>query len=93
MLYPSLDHKKLNLVVSELRNKGLWAERHSYSIRIMYAREFVASLHLYPGFNEAVLRLYGKPEANKLVLEAVESALGKHLPGLFVKLVFIKRFG
>ncbi|MEM2024893.1 MAG: hypothetical protein QXW94_01200 [Desulfurococcaceae archaeon] len=93
MFYSGVDHKKLNLVVSELRNKGLWAERHSYSIRIMYAREFVASLHLYPGFNEAVLRLYGKPETNKVVAEAVESALGKHLPGFFVKLIFVERFG
>lgn len=55
----SIDVKRLNRLVNELRKRGLWAERHSYSIRIIYNNIIVASLHLYPGFNEAILRLYG----------------------------------
>jgi len=55
----SIDVKRLNRLINELRKRGLWAERHSYSIRIIYNNTIVASLHLYPGFNEAVLRLYG----------------------------------
>ncbi|MEM1773435.1 MAG: hypothetical protein QXQ71_06405, partial [Desulfurococcaceae archaeon] len=64
MLPIGISVKVLNSIVDELRKRGLWAERHSYSIRIMYNGEFVASLHIYPGFNEAVLRLYGSEESN-----------------------------
>ncbi len=59
MLIESRDVRRLNRLVNELKKHSLWVERHSYSIRIIYNNTIVASLHLYPGFNEAVLRLYG----------------------------------
>jgi hypothetical protein len=73
----------LNKLVEELNEKNLYAERHSYSIRMMYNGRFVASLHLYPGFNQAVLRLYGESEAiNKKVSEIVAELVKKYLENL-----------
>jgi len=75
--------KVLNKLVEELNQRGLYAERHSYSIRMMYQGRFVASLHLYPGFNQAVLRVYGESERiNKTVEEVVEELVKKYLEGL-----------
>lgn len=79
MLPVGIDVRVLNKIVNELRELDLWAERHSYSIRIMHKDMFVASLHLYPGYNEAVLRLYGG-EANKHVQNVVRAVLEKYLP-------------
>ncbi|QOR95017.1 hypothetical protein IMZ38_03735 [Thermosphaera chiliense] len=75
--------KVLNKLVEELNQRGLYAERHSYSIRMMYQGRFVASLHLYPGFNQAVLRVYGESERiNKTVEEVVEELVKKYLGDL-----------
>lgn len=92
MLPRGISHRALNGLVQELREGGLWAERHSYSIRIMYEGKFVASLHLYPGFNEAQLRLYGDSlEVNELVRERVLKAVERHLGGLRVEAKLIRR--
>ncbi|MFZ8791637.1 MAG: hypothetical protein ACO2OS_05090 [Thermosphaera aggregans] len=73
----------LNKLVEELNEKNLYAERHSYSIRMMYNGRFVASLHLYPGFNQAVLRVYGESEViNKKVSEIVVELVRKYLKNL-----------
>lgn len=45
-----------------LRESGLWVERHSYSFRIMYGGRIVGSLHIYPGFREAILKVYNVNE-------------------------------
>ncbi|ADV64555.1 hypothetical protein Desmu_0236 [Desulfurococcus mucosus DSM 2162] len=84
----------LNAMVNELRRNGLWAERHSYSIRIMYNGVFIASLHLYPGFNEAVLRLIsGDPDAVSTARNTVVGVLKKYLPEYVVKEVELGRAG
>jgi len=90
MLPVGLNVKLLNEIVSELRKSGLWAERHSYSIRIMYNGKFTASLHLYPGFNEAVLRLYGSREFNEAVFNAVKSLFSKYLPNYVLETTHIE---
>ncbi|MEM3762998.1 MAG: hypothetical protein QW721_01150 [Desulfurococcaceae archaeon] len=89
MLPKGIDVKRLNKLVEDLRSRGLWAERHSYSIRIMYNDLIVASLHLYPGFSEAVLRLYGGG-LNKRVQEIVEEVLVKNLPGFNIKVQILR---
>lgn len=91
MLPIGINVKVLNNIVYELRSKNLWAERHSYSIRIMYNGRFVASLHIYPGFNEAALRLYGSEESNEMVLSAVKELFTKYLPHYSLKATYTIR--
>lgn len=69
MINKQVDHRLLNKFVWLLRNKGLWIERHSYSFRIMYGNLIIGSLHIYPGFREAVLKIHslGTNEAEKIV--------------------------
>ncbi|MEM0000890.1 MAG: hypothetical protein QXY82_06150 [Desulfurococcaceae archaeon] len=83
--------KVLNSLVHELRMRGLWAERHSYSIRIAYNGLFVASLHLYPGFNEAVLRLYGRSDVNRHVQKEVEALIRKYFPDYVLRAVVLRQ--
>lgn len=85
-----IDVKVLNNLIHELRTRGLWAERHSYSIRIAYNGLFVASLHLYPGFNEAVLRLYGCNDANRRVQSEVELLIKKYFPDYVLRVVILE---
>jgi hypothetical protein len=80
MLPKGIPVSKLNNLVEYLRKRGIWAERHSYSIRMIYRGAIVASLHLYPGYSEAVLRLYGDEESNNVVEEVVKEALVTYLP-------------
>ncbi|MEZ0394073.1 MAG: hypothetical protein ABWK00_03400 [Desulfurococcaceae archaeon] len=83
---------KLQRLTQALREGGLWAERHSYSIRIMYHEKFVASLHLYPLHGEAVMRLYSDEEpVNDYVLNAVRKALQQHFPELRLHFSKLKR--
>ncbi|WP_276814911.1 hypothetical protein [Desulfurococcus amylolyticus] len=83
--------KVLNSMVEAFRLKGLWAERHSYSLRIMYNNRFAASLHLYPGFNEAVLRLIsGDPLINSRIRSIVKEIMSIYLPGYVVREVEVK---
>lgn len=91
MYIKGINVKTLNKIVEDLRALDLWAERHSYSIRIMHGKFFVASLHLYPGFNEAVLKLYGDREVNSYVKEQVELIIRKHLPDHKVKVMISNR--
>jgi hypothetical protein len=90
MSIKSVDVKTLNRLIYEMRRRGLWAERHSYSIRIMHNGLIVASLHIYPGFNEAVLRLYGDPETDKYVESVVTSVLTTLLRGYKITVVKIR---
>jgi hypothetical protein len=80
MLPKGIPVSKLNNLVEYLRKRGIWAERHSYSIRMIYRGAIVASLHLYPGYSEAVLRLYGDEESNNVVEEVVKEALVAYFP-------------
>lgn len=85
-----IEVKVLNALLDDLRKRGIWAERHSYSIRMIYSEALVASLHLYPGFGEAVLRLYGNRESNEYVLSAVRELVTKYLPDFNLKVVFLR---
>jgi hypothetical protein len=80
MLPRGINVKVLNRLVEDMKKSGLIAERHSYSIRIMYRNRIVASIHLYPGYDSAVVKLYGDEEANRVVLETTVELLKKHLP-------------
>ena len=80
----------LNRMIEDLRMNGLWAERHSYSVRIMHRGRFVASLHIYPGFSEATLRLTsGDPGVDAMVRNTVERMLGRYLPGYRMNVVSV----
>jgi hypothetical protein len=85
MLPRGINVKVLNRLVEDMKKSGLIAERHSYSIRIMYRSHIVASIHLYPGYDNAVVKLYGDEEANRVVLETTVELLKKHLPGFKVE--------
>ncbi|MEM2009552.1 MAG: hypothetical protein QXV51_01735 [Thermosphaera sp.] len=75
--------KLLNKILEELNQRGIYAERHSYSIRMMFKGRFVASLHLYPGFNQGVLRVYGdSEEINQFIVNVVGELLNKYLKEL-----------
>jgi len=90
MYVKGIDVKKLNKLVDELRKRDLWAERHSYSIRIIYNGLIVASLHIYPGFNEAVLRLYGDNTSDRYVQSVVSEVLSQVLEDVKLKVVKIR---
>ena len=90
MYVRSISVRTLNRLIHDLRSRGLWAERHSYSIRIMYNNLIVASLHIYPGFSEAVLRLYGDAEANKYVENTVKDILANTLRGFKITVVKVR---
>lgn len=91
MLPVGINVRVLNALVSYLRTDKIWAERHAYSIRIMYENRLTASLHLYPGYGLAVLRLYGDSEANEYVLSRVSMAVESFLPGFRLEIHVIKR--
>ncbi|MEM1628388.1 MAG: hypothetical protein QXP02_01795 [Desulfurococcaceae archaeon] len=88
-LYKSvgINNRVLNNFVKELRDRGIWAERHSYSIRLMYKETIVASLHLYPGFNKAILKLYGGDIIDEYVENNVKIAMLKFLPTFHLDIV------
>ncbi|MEM4718369.1 MAG: hypothetical protein QXE81_06425 [Desulfurococcaceae archaeon] len=90
MLPVGISTRRLNNLINELRSMGIWAERHSYSIRVMYRDKIVASLHLYPGFNTAVLRLYGDKQENDHVLLSVTRSISKHLPGFKIEVYILR---
>jgi hypothetical protein len=89
-LLPIGIHSKiLNRLVWDLRKQGLWAERHSYSFRIIYNNRFIASFHIYPGYNEVEIRVYGD-EADEHVIEVIEKTITDHLPSYMIRVKKIK---
>lgn len=91
MLPVGISVRVLNNMVNYLRINGIWAERHAYSIRLIYNGKLTASLHLYPGYGLAVLRLYGDPYANNYVSVKVSEAVEKFLPGYRLEVSVIHR--
>ena len=80
MLLPKGIHVKvLNQIVWELRDRGLWVERHSYSFRVFRNERIVGSFHIYPGYNEVILRIIDK-QAGEEVITIIVDVLKKHLP-------------
>lgn len=91
MIPKGVDVRRLNRMVEMLRTGDLWAERHSYSLRIAHKGMLVASLHLYPGFNEAVLRLYGESSSvNEYVMNVVLKVLKNVLPEFQVRVQVLR---
>lgn len=73
-------HRSLNLLVNELRSRGLWVERHSYSFRVMLQEKIVASFHVYPYHREIYARLYsGNEEIDSFVMKVLEETFIKIL--------------
>lgn len=91
MIPKGIDVRVLNKLVNELREKDLWAERHSYSIRIMHRDKFVSSIHLYPGYNEAVIRIYTDEVDSKAILGTISTTITKYLPGFTLRIQYIER--
>lgn len=87
MLFPKgVDVRVLNRIVLFLRDNGLWVERHSYSFRVMYMGRFVASFHIYPGFNSVVLKLYsGDRWVDGFLERIVKEAFSIFLPSYVVE--------
>lgn len=76
----------LNKLVEELRRSGVWAERHSYSIRGMYNGKFVVSIHIYPGYGLVKIRLYsGDERIDETVYNIVKQAVDKYLKGYLIE--------
>ncbi|OYT37198.1 MAG: hypothetical protein B6U89_07765 [Desulfurococcales archaeon ex4484_58] len=87
-MYPIGVHQKiLNRIVWVLREKGIWVERHSYSFRIMYRERIVGSLHLYPGYNLIVLKLYsGELGTSKKLARIINGVLNNFLPNYSIEI-------
>lgn len=68
----------LNRLVDELRSRGLWVERHSYSFRVMFREKIVASFHIYPYHREIQVRLYSG-------VEEIDFFIKKVLEETFIK--------
>jgi len=60
--------RDLDMINILLEKHGLEVSRHAYSYRLLYKGKIVASIHLYPGFEEASIRLYkyASSEANEV---------------------------
>jgi len=67
----------LNKLTWELRNRGIWVERHSYSYRVFYGGRIAGSIHIYPGFDEVVVKLYREYE---LLAQPIISVFNSILP-------------
>ena len=77
----------LNSITWRLRKHGLWVERHTYSYRIMYRGKLIASLHIYPGYDEAILRLYsGDETVDQYIVDTVSNVFKELLPGIKLKI-------
>ncbi len=83
-----IQHKILNNIVWELRKHGFWVERHSYSFRAMIKNYFIGSFHVYPGYNEVVVKLYGNLEIHRRFAETVITIFKKYLPNYRVKITY-----
>lgn len=90
MYIKGIDVRTFNRIVEELRERGLWAERHSYSMRVMLNGKFVASAHFYPGHELVVIRVYGEPAASRVAASIIEEVLRAHLKGYKLEFQFIE---
>ncbi|WFO74986.1 hypothetical protein J4526_07910 [Desulfurococcaceae archaeon MEX13E-LK6-19] len=50
--------RELDMINMLLEKHDIEASRHAYSYRLLYKGKIIASIHLYPGFEEASIRLY-----------------------------------
>lgn len=86
-------HRLLNLLVNELRSKGLWVERHSYSFRVMHRNAIVASFHVYPYHKEIHVKLYsGVDEIDFFVMRVLEETFIKILSDYKIHFSIIPRW-
>ncbi len=60
--------RELDSINMLLEKNGIEVSRHAYSYRLLYKGKIIASIHLYPGFEEASIRLYkySKDEADEV---------------------------
>jgi hypothetical protein len=80
-----------NKMIGDLRERGLWAERHSYSMRVMYQGRFVASLHFYPGYNLVEVRVYAESrELNEAIAREIGGVIARYLPGYNLEVKFLR---
>lgn len=91
LYYPvGLQHKLLNNIVWEFRKKKFWVERHSYSFRVMFNNIFIASFHVYPGYNEVVVRLYNNDTHVYIrFINLFFKLFNKYMPNYYVKVIHI----
>ncbi len=54
-----INPKKLDELLYALREIGIDVWRHSYSYRLIYKNTIIASLHIYPGYNDIIIRILG----------------------------------
>lgn len=73
--------RQLDAVTRLLSEKGIEASRHAYSYRLLYRGAIVASIHLYPGYEEASVRLYrAYPSLAREALDIIIWVLKKVFP-------------
>lgn len=86
MVAPSLA-ESLDAVAAELKSRGYYVARHSYSYMLIERGSYAASLHIYPLLGKATLRVQASGEgADRLVTEAV-SIVERCFPGIEVEVV------
>ncbi len=86
-----IDPRLLDKLVFELSNKGIYVGRHSYSFRLFFKSKIVAGIHVYPGYNEVVLRIYmSNLEYALEALDNIINAIRKVLPSYKLVIQYIK---
>jgi hypothetical protein len=86
-----INPRLLDKLVFELSNRGIYVGRHSYSFRLFFKGRIIAGIHVYPGYNEVVLRIYmSNLEYALEALDNIVDAIKKTLPGYKLIIQYIK---
>jgi len=76
-----INPKKLDELLYALREIGIDVWRHSYSYRLIYKNKIIASLHIYPGYNDVTIRILGiSKETAMSVMDHVLTKIREVLP-------------
>jgi len=76
-----INPKKLDELLYALREIGIDVWRHSYSYRLIYKNTIIASLHIYPGYNDITIRILGVNRKTAMsIMECVLIKIREVLP-------------
>lgn len=75
----------MDAVAAELKARGYYVARHSYSYMVIEKGSYAASLHLYPSLGKATLRVHARGRGAEKLTADVLLAVEKYFPGVKVK--------
>lgn len=86
-----INPQKLDELVFKLRKNNISVGRHSYSYRLFYNEKLIAGIHVYPGYNEVVLRIYmSYIEYSKPIIGLIKEIIRKVFPDYRLVVQYIK---